>query len=772
MTERQKMFIKTRREIIRREFSDMNERQFEAITTTEGPLLVLAGAGSGKTTVLINRIANLIRYGQAYNSDEVPGDDEIGELLERGADSSEDMDLSVNAPRPWQILAITFTNKAAGELKDRIAAKLGDSAAGVTAGTFHSLCARILRVNADRAGYSGNFTIYDTDDQKRLIKSVYAQTGADEKFISPKYALNAFSRAKERLLGPGECDELFGDDYRGRKTAELYAAYQSALREANAMDFNDLIMQTVLLLRGNEEVREKYRRRFRYVMVDEYQDTDRAQFALVSLLAGGTNNLCVVGDDDQSIYKFRGATIENILNFEKTFANARVIRLEQNYRSTQNILDAANGVIRHNESRKGKVLWTENGRGSKVLLHTASDEQDEARFVAETILRDVKQGGKFRDHAVLYRMNAQSQTPENVFARSGIPYRVIGGQKFFERKEIKDILAYLCVIENPGDSLRLRRIINEPKRGIGDTTVKSAAEIADLLGDTLYSVIEGAENFPVIRKSAAKLEKFLSLIRYLRGKSAEVSLTELIDEILSASGYRDMLLQQGEEGLDRLRNVEELKTNVSLYESQNEDASLAGFLEEIALITDIDSYDASDDAVTLMTVHSAKGLEFDTVFLTGMEEGIFPGNSAIYGDGEEIEEERRLAYVGITRAKRRLILTNARQRMLFGKTGANSPSRFMLEIPAELCETDAPPRNPVFIPAARPRRTAGFAGPVPAAEFRVYGAGERVHHRTFGSGTVISANPVGNDYLLEISFDNTGTKKIMAKYAKLEPESK
>ena len=777
-------FLELRKQLIRKDFEHMNEMQFQAVTTTEGPLLILAGAGSGKTTVLVNRIACLIRYGRAYAATSTPLQiteemlSAMREALQTGTRPA-GIPLAEFAPHAWEILAITFTNKAAGELKERIASKLGDAAQDVWAGTFHSVCAKILRRFGDRLGYSSNFTIYDTDDQKRLLKSIFHQADIDEKMFPIRSVLNEISRAKDELIDPPTYEKSVGSDYRAKKIAQLYTQYQAHLKSANAMDFDDIIVNVVRLLRQEDEVRSFYQNRFKYVMVDEYQDTNHAQFELVRLLAGGRNNLCVVGDDDQSIYKFRGATIENILDFEDSFDNATVIRLEQNYRSTQNILDAANSVIQNNTARKGKNLWTENGEGEKLRVHTANDEQAEARFVVETILRNVKEGKKFSNHAVLYRMNAQSQTLENIMARSGIAYRVIGGQRFFERKEIKDILAYLYVINNPSDTVRLRRIINEPKRGIGETSVQHATQIADGLELPLYEVFANAADYPALQKCAAKLSAFCEMIENLRQKSTEIPLAQMVDEVLEKTGYLNALRLQGDEGLDRIENVKELKTSMALYEAEQEEPTLSGFLEEVALVTDIDSYDAGEDAVTMMTIHSAKGLEFDTVFLVGMEEGIFPGNQSIYAGNAEIEEERRLAYVGITRAKRRLYITNTYTRMLFGSTNRNRPSRFLNEIPQQLCELDAPAQSASAFgfgtaPQKRPAHSGfsgtmrGFAVDNTRQKADTFTVGERVRHKAFGEGKVLSAVPVGNDCLVEIAFDDFGTKKLMSNFAKLE----
>lgn len=775
-------FIELRKQVIRKDFSNMNKEQFNAVVSTEGPLLILAGAGSGKTTVVVNRIACLIKYGRAYDSAYVPNDvddaviAQMRDFLDNKTEKIPTEYLSDYAPQPWQILAITFTNKAAGELKERIAAKLATSENEVWAGTFHSVCAKMLRRFGERLGYESSFAIYDTDDQKRLMKSIYKQYEIDDKMFPIRMVLNEISRAKDELITPDEYRNTCGSDFRAVKVAELYKVYQNQLKSANAMDFDDIIVNTVVMLRDFPDVREVYQKRFKYVMVDEYQDTNHAQFELVRLLSGGTGNLCVVGDDDQSIYKFRGATIENILSFEDTFNNATVIRLEQNYRSTQNILDAANSVIANNTARKGKNLWTDNGVGEKIRVHNAPDEQAEAKFVVDTVLANVREGKKFADHAVLYRMNAQSQSIENIMARSGVPYRVIGGMRFFERKEIKDILSYLYVIANPSDSVRLRRIINEPKRGIGETSLQNAAEIANGLGVSLYEVIKNAADYPTIQRASAKLSQFCELIESLREKIDELPLAELVDEVAETSGYYSALRLTGEEGAERIENIKELKTSMALYQSENDEPTLAGFLEEVALVTDIDSYDSSEDAVTLMTVHSAKGLEFEEVFLVGLEEGIFPGTQSIYSGPAEIEEERRLAYVGITRAKKRLYITHTNTRMLFGSTNRNRVSRFLTEIPELLCEKDAPQTftgyGSVSVSHKSPfdRHTVSRANTAnaPRTDTVTLSAGDRVSHKAFGNGTVLSAVPIGNDCLVEIHFDSFGTKKLMKNFAKLE----
>ena len=592
----------------------------------------------------------------------------------------------MDAPRPWEIIAITFTNKAAGELKERLAARLGPAANDVWASTFHSACVRILRRDIDRIGFDKDFTIYDTDDAKRVIKDILKEQNLDEKTFPIRSVLSAISASKDRYEGP----EVFrkkaeaANDWKNTRIAKIYAAYQQKLSTANALDFDDIIYHTVTLLQTEPEVLDYYQKKFRYVLVDEYQDTNHLQYLLTGLLAGGHRNLCVVGDDDQSIYRFRGANIENILNFEKQYKDARVIRLEQNYRSTQHILDAANAVIKNNEGRKGKTLWTDNGSGDVVTVKTNFNEGDEANFVAGDILMGVNRGRNFRDTAILYRMNAQSNALEYALKRNAIPYKVVGGMKFFDRAEIKDMLAYLCVLNNPMDDLRLRRIINTPARGIGATTMDKVAELAAEQGASLYEIIRNADLFPTLKTAAGKLTKFADLIDGLRRAGGTLALPEFYDEVLNQTGYVRALEEKKDmESRGRIENVQELKSNIlGFLEQDPEDATLSGFLNEIALYTDLDSVEADDNCVTMMTIHSAKGLEFPVVYVVGMEEGIFPGTASMY-DEEELEEERRLCYVAMTRAREKLVMTNARQRMLYGRTSANKSSRFLDEIPAE-----------------------------------------------------------------------------------------
>lgn len=771
-------FTDLRKKVIKKYFGRMNDRQFEAVTTVNGPVLVLAGAGSGKTTVLVNRILNLVKFGNGYNSSYIPAlsaeDIKAGEDYLNGiTDYVPDGIFSDYPAKPWQILAITFTNKAAGELKERIAAKLGDDANDIWAGTFHSVCGKILRYNADRLGFTSHFTVYDTDDQKRLLKDIMKQYEIDDKLVPVKYTLSCISSAKDELLTPEEYEAEVGNDLRGKVIAQLYKHYQRRLIEADAMDFDDMIFYTVKLLRENDDILEYYQNKFRYVCVDEYQDTNHAQYVLVSLLAGGKNNICVVGDDDQSIYRFRGATIENILNFEEEYSDAKVIRLEQNYRSTSNILNAANEVIKNNRGRKGKTLWTDNGDGEKITMHTAYDEREEARFVADSILKNVRNGGKFSDNAVLYRINAQSNAMENAFTRSGISFKVIGGTAFYDRKEVKDVLAYLQLINNKRDDIRLRRIINEPKRAIGDTTVNHAAEIARELGVSIFEVLEHADEYAALNRSAAKIKGFCDMINALCDYAEEAAISELFEKVIEVTGYKTMLESEGEEGKDRLRNVMELSSNILQYELENDAPSLAEFLEQIALISDIDGLENDNDKVVLMTVHSAKGLEFENVFLVGMEESIFPGDQSIMGGNSEIEEERRLAYVAITRAKKKLTVSNTSMRMLYGRTNRNLPSRFLKEIPLELCEVSGVTTRSInvnipsqtYTPSAASR--SSFTKPAPKTNQTVYSVGMKVRHLTFGTGMILSTTPMGNDTLLEIAFDKVGTKKIMAGFAKL-----
>ena len=692
-------YLALRDQYIEARFTKLNPMQRQAVFTTEGPLLILAGAGSGKTTVLVNRIANIIRFGSAHGSKELARpvtEQDLNDLrtaVAIGRDlPRETAYLAVRPARPWNVLAITFTNKAAGELKERLRAMLGETLGGdVFASTFHSACVRFLRRDAERIGFPKSFTIYDSDDQQRVIKQIYKDLMIDDKFLPVKSAVSQISSFKDKLLSAEDIASEAPRDTKAALISKIYTTYAARLKKAGAMDFDDLIYHTVKLLQNDEEARRYYQDKFKYVVVDEYQDTSIAQFNLVRLLAGGSNNVCVVGDDDQSIYKFRGATIENILNFEQVFKGAKTIRLEQNYRSTSNILNAANSVIKNNAGRKGKTLWTQNGNGEKVHHYTASNEQDEASHLADIIGEHLREGAHLRDHAVLYRMNAQSNPIETYFARAGIPYRIVGGQRFFDRKEVKDINSYLAVIVNPRDDVRLRRIINEPARKIGATTIEKIGDLAAKNGVPMLEIIGHVREYPELQRAAAPLEKFYEIYRELCDLSVTLPLDEFAGEVVKKSGYEAMLKAQKEEGQTRLENLGQLISSVKTYVDQNgEDATLAGFLEEVALISDLDSYDQDADSVTMMTIHSAKGLEFPYVFVVGMEDGVFPGDMARYNE-EDMEEERRLCYVAITRAKKELYLSSSRSRLIFGQTRRNPPSTFLSEIDPDLLdETQSP----------------------------------------------------------------------------------
>lgn len=778
-----------RRQVLEKDFLRMNAKQKDAVFCINGPLLILAGAGSGKTTVIVNRIANIIQNGNAYHSDWLSPQLEEEDLadcrayLENGVPlpDSTRFRLSDHACDPWRILAITFTNKAAGELKERLCNMLGEAGSEVWASTFHSTCARILRRDGERIGYSSHFTIYDTDDSRRLMKQCLKELDIPEKVLPPKSALAEISRAKDTLTTPDEFVAHTGGDYRLDLIGKAYQLYQARLKDAGAMDFDDLIANTVALFVSCPDVLEYYQNRFRYIMVDEYQDTNHSQYMFVSLLAQKSQNICVVGDDDQSIYKFRGATIKNILSFEETFPNAKVIRLEQNYRSTQNILNAANAVISNNTQRKGKTLWTGNPEGHKIDCHTAYSEQDEADYIAKVITDEVASGRKFSDFAILYRMNSQSNALERYFIKSGIPYRIIGGTRFYERMEIRDMIAYLSVINNPADEVRLTRIINKPKRSIGDKTVATAAQIASELGISLFETISRADEFEALKRSAPKLLGFASILRELidASNNPDVSMEELYRLLLEKTEYLSYLKTEQEDADDRIDNINELASNIVKYEEEMEEPTLSGFLEEISLMTDIDNFDAGADSVVMMTMHSAKGLEFPVVFLPGMEENIFPGMQSIYNP-PEIEEERRLAYVAITRAREELYLLNAESRMIFGSTSRNRPSRFIDEIPEGLVEFSRsrewkkPSEGTVFASrSVYEQRAASISaarsfGPVGGEETGTYAPGDMVRHKVFGEGMILSVTPMGNDHLLEISFERVGTKKLMSNFAKLK----
>ncbi len=782
-----KEFIALKRKALSKYFSKLNDMQRDAVFTVRGPVLILAGAGSGKTTVLVNRVANMIYFGNAY-FDEVRyagisrADEQFLEDYANGIETDAERLKSIVASdcvNPWNILAITFTNKAAGELKERLSAMLGEQAHGITAATFHSACVRILRREIEKLGYDKSFTIYDTDDSVRVIKSCLQDLNMSDKTYPPKSVLGEISRAKEAMLTPDEYSASAVSDYRKQQYAKLYSAYQNKLIHANAVDFDDIILLTVRLFEENPDVLEHYQNLYKYILVDEYQDTNMVQYRLVSMLSNKRKNLCVVGDDDQSIYKFRGATIENILSFEEQYPNAKVIRLEQNYRSTQNILTCANEVIKNNKGRKGKNLWTSAGEGSLVTLYKASTEQGEARFVANQIFDHVKRGGKYSDNAVLYRMNAQSNALERALVSSGITYRVIGGVKFYDRKEVKDIIAYLSVINNETDFLRLKRIINEPKRGIGDATVDILEQISSDLGESPLEIMRSAKQIPALSRAAARLCDVAEMFDDFKQKSLTMPLADLLDEIMDKTGYQNMLRGQGEEGTTRLENIEELKSTMVNYSMNAEEPTLSGFLEEIALYTDIDSMNPNDDAVTLMTVHAAKGLEFDNVFVVGLEENIFPSSRSVDLQ-EDLEEERRLAYVAITRARKNLYLSCASQRMLFGSTSFNRPSRFVDELPKDYVSLkfEHKPTEPGRqIPKSAPapikngfgglnrQTSATTASKAPAQSFDV---GDRVLHNVFGEGIVVRAIKMSSDTMLEVAFEKVGTKKIMAAFAKIK----
>ena len=755
-----------------------NREQQQVIDTIDGPVLVVAGAGTGKTATIVKRIEHIISDGYA---------------------------------RPWQVLAITFTNKAAGELKERLINTVGEEANDIWAHTFHSMCGRILRRFADRLGYTQHFTIYDTDDQKRVMKRVQKSLGIEDKFLNHRAILNEISHAKDSLIDCREYKASTVNDFRKAKIAQCYEEYQNELKRADAMDFDDMIFNTVQLLKQNEDVLELYQNQFKYVIVDEYQDTSYAQYILTYLLADGYHNICVVGDDDQSIYRFRGATIENIMRFKERYEKEGVkviqLQLAENYRSMQNILDAANAVIKNNKTRLAdKRLRSYAGKeGEKIVLYTADSEMGEAQFIIDEINENVKNGKRYKDHAVLYRMNAQSRNIEIMLAKSGISYKIIGGNRFFDRKEIKDIVSYFAVINNPADNVRLQRIINTPKRGIGDTMFNYILEIAAVNKMTAFEVCEQADEFAKTSRSAGKLKAFTAMIRHFQACLEEgMSPNDLLQEILDETKYFDFIDEEDEpaKAEDRKNNVQELSSMLIKYQEEDPEFDLTDFLEDVALVSDIDSYNEDDDAVVLMTLHAAKGLEFPIVFIPGLEEGIFPGNQSLYSD-EDLEEERRLAYVGITRAREKLYLVNARQRMLYGRTDRNMPSRFLREIPSNITEDKTvskvsrtydfgggystnkgyssgfgSPSKPHKYSKSTPIGSAhqsssaahqfGQVQPKMQAIDVAYSVGDTVRHKAFGTGVILSQTPMGNDTLLEVAFDRAGTKKLMAKFAKLE----
>lgn len=790
-------YLALKRSLFDKYYDFLNPQQREAVYTSNGSVLILAGAGSGKTTVLVNRIVFIVKYGNAYYSEYVPHDLSIEKLKRLSGYLSADRDdilpiLSEfsSAPcAPWQMLAFTFTNKAANEIKKRLGIALGneDAAKNIWAGTFHSICVRILRTYGGLRGYRDNFTIYDADDTKKALSSIMKNINIDEKILSVKTVISEISKAKDKLITPEEYAAEFAiDSIRKKHIAKIYSEYQKNLMQANALDFDDIIMQTVFLLRENSEIREYYQNKFRYVSVDEFQDTNLAQFELISLLAGGHNNIMVVGDDNQSIYKFRGAVIDNILGFDKKYKNTKVIKLEQNYRSTGVILDAANAVIANNVRRKEKNLWTARKGGERIILRKCEDQNHEARYVVEKVNELVSTGKyKYCDVAILYRANAQSNVIERIFAKSGIPYRMLGGLRFNDRKEIRDVVAYLQFIINPSDVERMKRIINEPRRGIGTKTIEAVCAIAQENSISVYDVLKNADSYVALSRGAVRLKAFADLITAFRSMLYDdITIEKFVNTVVDRSGYRQMLIDGGEEEKERLENVAEFISNVREYEETTDSPTLVGFLEENSLVADVDKYDESADAVVMMTMHSAKGLEFPIVFLPGMEEGVFPSSQVISSAdiNTDLEEERRLAYVAITRAKDRLYIVHTRMRMLYGKTGVNDLSRFVKEIPQELIkdetlsfgqhsqystpfygtrvyyseQTDAKKNNYSNSQINEQKKPERFT------------VGDRVRHTVFGEGEVYSVRAVGNDVLYEIVFDKVGTKKIMGNYVKMK----
>lgn len=744
-------------------YDTLNKPQKEAVFHTEGPLLILAGAGSGKTRVLTHRIAYLIE--------------------EKGVN-------------PWNILAITFTNKAAEEMRQRVDSLVGIGAESIWVSTFHSMCVRILRRYIDRLGYDNRFTIYDTDDQKTLMKEVCRKTDIDTKRFKERMLLSVISSAKNEMILPEEFELNAGGDFVQLKIAKVYKEYEAQMRANNALDFDDLLVKTVQLLETQPDVRENYQERFRYIMVDEYQDTNTVQFRLVSLLAGKYRNLCVVGDDDQSIYKFRGANIRNILDFEKEFSDAKVIKLEQNYRSVGNVLEVANSVIRNNKGRKEKTLWTDNEKGEKIRLRQFDTAYDEAQFIAEDIKDETAQGANYSDHAVLYRTNAQSRLLEEKFVAMNIPYKIVGGINFYSRREIKDVLSYLKTIDNGKDDLAVRRIINVPKRGIGLTTINRIQESAAARGIGFYDALSAPDLIPGIGRSASKLDSFAALIEYFKGRSEESGVTDLLTEVIEKTGYTESLEADDPEELEaRVQNIDELVSKAAVYEEscsdRGERPTLSGFLEEVALVADIDSVAEDRDYVILMTLHSAKGLEFPHVYLAGMEDGLFPSYMSISGDDpEELEEERRLCYVGVTRAEEKLTLTCARMRLVRGERQHNSMSRFIKEMPSALIDTgkreggfsqnvSLGEKRTYSSEVSGYKRSAYAQKPAFAAiqkgsglmakksEGLSYGVGDRVRHVKFGDGTVTEIKEGGRDYEVTVQFDTAGVRKMFALFAKL-----
>lgn len=777
--------IELKRAALNHYFQNLNTPQQQAVFHVNGPVLVLAGAGSGKTTAMIHRIVQMIHFGDGWVQANASITKEDAAYLKDYIAGKQPADLerlcsilAVQPIQPWHILAITFTNKAANELRSRLLQAIGEECASMLhASTFHSACVRILRRSISKLGYDSNFTIYDTDDSQRLMKSCIADADVSEKQFPPRAVLTEISLAKDRMCSPEYFCIEAGSDYRKMVIGKLYKEYQNRLKSANALDFDDLIYKTVELLESFPEELEYYQNRFRYIMVDEYQDTNHAQFRLVQLLSQKHQNLCVVGDDDQSIYRFRGATIENILNFEKQFQNAVAIRLEQNYRSTKTILEAANDVIAHNAGRKEKTLWTDLEDGKKIIWYKAVDETDESRFVAEKIEKEVQNGASYQDFAVLYRMNAQSNNIERMFVKEKIPYHIYGGTRFYDRKEIKDVLAYMTILYNPFDMVRFKRIVNEPKRGIGDATMEMLENITRDLGISPIDVMRDSETYPVLSKKVAHLKKFALMIDELTDAVKTMQLDEFFDLLLQKTGYADYLKNMGEEGKIRLENVQELKSNILKYMKESELPSLENFLEEVSLYADAEQTETAPDTVSMMTIHAAKGLEFKTVFLIGMEENIFPSARSINSlDENDLEEERRLAYVAITRAKKQLCVSTTDRRMLFGMTTSNPRSRFLGEIQGDCMEQVQSKKNiaagtrkvEMVQSISLQQQLASRRNHHPqktAAKSVNYSVGTRVRHKIFGEGTILSVTDMANDSMLEIGFDQVGTKKVMANFA-------
>ncbi len=795
-------FLEAKRRLFDKVYAEiLNPEQARAVFTAEGPLLVLAGAGSGKTTVLVNRVVYLIKYGNAYFSEKVPEHIDLNtvEALEEAynmspSDIEEILPEFIDSPcPPWSVLAITFTNKAANEIKARLLRSFSDDsvAGSIWAGTFHSVCLKFLRKFGDRVGLREGFSIYDTDDKKRMLTQCMKELSIDEKKLAVKAVASAISMAKDELRTADDME--IGRDPREREVKSIYALYEKKMMANNAVDFDDIIMLAVRLLSENPDVKEYYNNKFRYILVDEYQDTNYAQFVLTKLLAEERRNIMVVGDDDQSIYRFRGATIENILNFDRHYPDATVVKLEQNYRSTATILSAANSIIENNSARHSKRLWCDKGEGDKIIIKEAFDQNDEGRYIVDKIVRGVRtEGIKYSDYAVLYRVNALGRALQTAFTKSGVPFRVIGDQGFYDHKEVKDMIAYLSVMAYPGDNLRLKRIINEPKRKIGTATVEAIEALSNSTGLSMYEVIKHADEYPILSKSADKLSGFINLIESVRNMSNLPSV--LIEEIYIRSGYMEMLKAEGFEGEGRMENVGELIVSAKEYEKRvdtdDEESLLTGFLEEAFLVSDVDKYDETADAVVLMTIHAAKGLEFPVVFLAGMEDGIFP-SSQNREDPEEMSEERRLAYVAITRAKEKLLISYAKSRMMYGRTLYGTLSCFIREeLPEQLCERDMPravpprQRTPWQSPDFRTRQERPATGELArrvdignlsdkkrgAEKFGLesFSVGTRVSHTIFGKGTIRSAKDLGGDVLYEVKFDNGQEKKLMATYAKLQ----